>query len=396
MSYRILVVEDHPVLRASTMAALESSGRHLVNGAKDGGEALRLLSNYPYDLVVSDLRMPDVDGVQLIERFPVQEKTNPALAIVSGDSPQILSGACQAARARGLAVLGAYPKPFSKDTAKALLLALDKRAAMSSARQPLAQRRPADMLINAFENQEIQAWYQPKYCLSEQRIVGVEALARWIHPQEGLLLPQAFMPNLQREGLHERLLWVMLRQAITAQQYWKTLGHDLPVSVNLHTRLLDDLSLPDRLHKFVTDQGSNPASICFELTENSTTTEACSYYSGASRLRMMRFGLSQDDFGTGYSSLYRLVATPFTELKIDRSIVQNSIGHDAFRTALASLIRLGKDLGLCVVAEGVETHEELALLRHLDCDVIQGFLASPAVDAHTLGKLLDPKAPPLL
>jgi len=396
MSYRILVVEDHPILRASTMAALQSSGRHVVNGAEDGAEALRLLSEQAYDLVVSDLRMPDVDGVQLIERFPVHERVNPALAIVSGDSPQILSGACQAAKARGLSVLGAYPKPFSKDTADALLLALDKRTAIPAAGQPLTHRSPADMLVKALETQEIQAWYQPKYCLSRQRIVGVEALARWLHPQLGLLLPQAFMPDMKREGLYERLLWVMLRQSITAQHYWKTLGHEIPVSVNLHTRLLDDLSLPGRLHKFVTDLSASPASICFELTENSTTTEVSSYYSGASRLRMMRFGLSQDDFGTGYSSFYRLVATPFTELKIDRSMVQNAIGHDAFRMALASLIRLGKDLGLAVVAEGVETHEELGLLRSLECDMIQGYLVSPAVDAHTLGKLLDPKASPLL
>ncbi|MDS1138893.1 EAL domain-containing protein [Pusillimonas sp. SM2304] len=394
--YRILVVEDHPFLLASTMAALQSSGCHVVDGAKDGGEALRLLSEQPYDLVISDLHMPEMDGVQLIERFPVQRRISPALAIVSGDSIQISSGACQAAKARGLPVLGAYPKPFSKDTADALLRALDKHTAMPFAGQPLAHRSPADMLVKALENQEIQAWHQPKYCLSGQRIVGVEALARWVHPQLGLLLPQAFMPDIEREGLYERLLWAMLRQSIAAQYYWKSLGHEITVSVNLHTRLLDDLSLPGRLHKFVMDLGAKPSSICFELTENSTTTEASSYYSGASRLRMMGFGLSQDDFSTGYSSFYRLVATPFTELKVDRSMVQSSIGHDAFRTALTSLIRLGKDLGLSVVAEGVETHEELTLLRSLGCDMIQGFLISPAVDARALGELLDPKNSPRL
>ncbi|WJV25499.1 MULTISPECIES: EAL domain-containing response regulator [Pseudomonas] len=396
MCYRILVVEDHPLVRASTMSVLQASGHHQVKGAKDGGEALQLLAEQPYDLVVSDLRMPGIDGVQLIERFPIEDRTSPALAIVSGDAQPILSGAYQAARARGLKVLGAYPKPFSKDAAEELLLALDRRAAVPAAKKNVVYDNPADMLINALECQDIQAWFQPKYSLSERRIVGVEALARWLHPQLGLLLPHAFMPDMQREGLYERLLWVILRQTITALKYWKSLGHEVMGSVNLHTRLLDDVTLPERLHAFVTEMGVSPGSICFELTENTTTTEACSYYSGASRLRMMQFGLSQDDFGTGYSSFYRLVATPFTEMKLDRSLVQSSVKHEAFRKALTSLIHLGKELGLNVVAEGVETHEELELLRSLGCDMIQGFLVSPAVDRDALGELLVSKDPYLL
>jgi len=393
MGYRILVVEDHPILLASTIAMLEASGCDFVKGAKDGSEALRLLSEQVYDLVISDLHMPNVDGVQLIESLPIEDQSRPALAIISSDSPQILSSASHAAKARGLSVLGAYQKPFLKETADALLLALEKRTLNP---QPPKLYSSADILLKALEDQEIQAWFQPKYCLMQQRIVGVEALSRWQHPQLGLLLPQSFLPDIHREGLHEQQLWAILKQSITAQRYWKTLGHDIPVSVNLHTKLLDDRSLPSRLHKFVTNMEASPASICFELTESTTTVEKSSYYSGAARLRMMQFGLSQDDFGTGYSSFHRLIATPFTELKIDRSMVQNSPRQEAFRIALSSLIRLAKDLGLDVVAEGVETYEELALLRSLNCDVIQGFLVSPAVDMHALGALLESKETLLL
>ncbi|MGV8400883.1 EAL domain-containing response regulator [Pseudomonas aeruginosa] len=388
MSFRILVVEDHPALLAATVAAFEAEGPHFVEGARNGEEALRRLTNEHFDLVVSDLRMPELDGIQLIERFPLRASHCPALAIVSGDSPQILAGACQAARARGLSVLGSYSKPFTRNAAAELLRILVWNRAVRAGEAPASRANPSSMIITALQKGEIHAWYQPKYSLTEERIVGVEALARWLHPELGVLLPQAFMPELIREGLSERLLWSVLRQSLEAQRYWQTLGHTITVSVNLHTRLLDDLELPDRLYEFVTNMGAGPGGVCFELTESTSTLEASRYYSGASRLRMMGFGLSQDDFGTGYSSFYRLVATPFSELKLDRSMIQNAASDPAFRKALASIVTLGKDLGLTVVAEGVETSAEMQLLQGMKCDMIQGFLISPAVDAESLGRQL--------
>jgi len=394
MSFRILVVEDHPALLAATIAAFEAEGPHVVGGATNGEEALQRLANEHFDLVVSDLHMPELDGIQLIERFPLLDRHNPALAIVSGDSPQILAGACEAARARGLSVLGTYAKPFRRDAAVELLQVLGCKGIARSGEARGLRANPSSMIISALEKGEIQAWYQPKYSLVEERIVAVEALARWLCPELGVLLPQAFMADLIRERLEERLLWSVLRQSLLAQKYWQSLGHKIAVSVNLHTRLLDDLSLPDRLYRFVTEQGAGPAGVCFELTESTSTIEASRYYSGASRLRMMGFGLAQDDFGTGYSSFYRLLATPFSELKLDRSMIQNAVSDGAFGKALASIVTLGKDLGLEVVAEGVETTDELLLLKALNCDLIQGFLISPAVDAESLGQLLSTENAP--
>lgn len=387
MSYKILVVEDHPVLLASTMALFQSEGEHQVDGARDGAEALARLSKESFDLVVSDLRMPGVDGVQLIQRLPMQ-RHSPAVAIVSADSPQVLRGAFHAAEARGLSVLGTFPKPFSLDAAHNLMRALRRRKQPETRAAEGARENMSMMLDRGLDSGEIQAWFQPKYSLVEDRVIGVEALARWLHPELGVLLPHAFLAELDGAGLTERLLWSILGQSIAAQKRWQAAGHDISVSVNLHTRLLDDPDLPDRLCEFVWARDAKPRGICFELIENSMTSESCSYYSGASRLRMMGFGLAQDDFSSGYSSFYRLVATPFTELKLDRGIVQNAPRSEAFRKAMSSIIQLGHDLNLTVVAEGVETADEMQLLRRLGCDMVQGFLISPAVTVQGIEDLL--------
>ncbi|MGG4603621.1 EAL domain-containing protein [Paenalcaligenes sp. Me131] len=387
MRYRILVVEDHPLLLTDTTHTLASLGPHRVDGVSSGTEALRLLSEVTYDLVLSDLHMPDIDGLSLIEQWPTHAHS-PALALISSDTLAILSGVSQAAKARGISVLGAYTKPFTQRCAQALLRALATHQQQFTAARPPCHTHSNDLLRAALHTQAIQAWYQPKYSMAEKKIVGVEALARWEHPRLGQLPPSAFLPDIEREALHEELLYCMLQQSIAAQQYWQALGHDITVSINLHTRLLDDLTLPERLYAYVLAANAKPASITFELTEHTTTLDTGHYYSGATRLRMMGFALSQDDFGTGYSSFYRLLSTPFTELKLDHSLLHNALNHPHFRTALQSLIRLGNDLGLAVVAEGVETPQEAELVQHMGGDIIQGYVISPPIRHDAVAALL--------
>ncbi|TGV08135.1 EAL domain-containing protein [Alcaligenaceae bacterium 429] len=390
MRYRILVVEDHPLLLTDITHTLASLGPHLVEGVSSGGEALCLLSEVAYDLVLSDLHMPDVDGLSLVEQWPTTHSPYPALALISGDTLAILSGVAQAAKARGINVLGTYTKPFTQCCASSLLRDLHAyQQQLTPVIRPPCHTHTNHLVQAALASHAIQAWYQPQYSMVEQKIVGVEALARWEHPNLGLLPPSAFLADIERAALHETLLYNMLQQAISAQQYWHTLGHELNVSINLHTHLLNDLTLPERLYELTLSRNAKPAAITFELTENTTTAEAGHYYSGTTRLRMMGFSLSQDDFSTGYSSFYRLLSTPFNEFKLDRTLLHNALKHEHFRTALHSLIRLGNDLGLTVVAEGVETQQEAEFLHHMGGDIIQGFLISPALRHDALAQLLD-------
>jgi EAL domain-containing protein (putative c-di-GMP-specific phosphodiesterase class I) len=171
----------------------------------------------------------------------------------------------------------------------------------------------------------------------------------------------------------------MLERTLEVQAYWRKRGYEVSVSINLPTHLLDSHDLSDRLHARVLALGGEPRSICFELLETSTTQALSAYYAGACRLRMMGFGLAQDDFGKGFSSYFNLISTPFSELKIDRSLVSGCVENESMAAALQSIVELSGKLGLTVTAEGVETQAELAFLRKIRCDQVQGFLICAAV-----------------
>ncbi|MBD8738703.1 EAL domain-containing response regulator [Pseudomonas fluorescens] len=386
----ILIVEDHPFQHLYLQNLFSELGDFDLVCARDGEEALACLKQRDFDLVLTDLLMPGMDGVQFIQGLAAQP-SRPALAIMSAASRRMLMGASLVASNLQVKVIGLISKPVS---AAALRCLTDQL-------QALRQVAPAEIqpgidcqsLMNALVNGDLQAWFQPKKALSNGRIVAAEALVRWAHPEHGLLLPGVFLPALIACNLEERLLWCVLKQAMAAQATWRQQGYDIPVSINLPTHLLNSHDLPDRIQAFVLEHQGLPARICFELMECSVPDDISNFYAGACRLRIKGFGLSQDDFGKGYSSYMNLVSAPFTELKIDRALVQGCNANEELAQALTSIVSLGRQLGLIVVAEGVETAQELALLRKIDCTQVQGFLISHAVSADQFQQLLTHDGP---
>lgn len=386
----ILIVEDHPFQHLYLQNLFSELGDFDLVCARDGEEALACLKQRDFDLVLTDLLMPGMDGVQFIQGLAAQP-SRPALAIMSAASRRMLMGASLVASNLQVKVIGLISKPVN---AAALRCLTDQL-------QALRQVAPAEIqpgidcqsLMNALVNGDLQAWFQPKKALSNGRIVAAEALVRWAHPEHGLLLPGAFLPALIACNLEERLLWCVLKQAMAAQATWRQQGYDIPVSINLPTHLLNSHDLPDRIQAFVLEHQGLPARICFELMECSVPDDISNFYAGACRLRIKGFGLSQDDFGKGYSSYMNLVSAPFTELKIDRALVQGCNANEELAQALTSIVSLGRQLGLIVVAEGVETAQELALLRKIDCTQVQGFLISHAVSADQFQQLLTHDGP---
>ena len=339
--------------------------------------------------------MPGMDGVQLIQRLSALP-CKPALAIMSAASRRMIVSASLVAQSMGVDVIGQLSKPVNPAAVRTLMCNLDKliKSDKSPANVPLTLTR--ETLHEAMQSGALQAWFQPKKSLHDGLIVAAEALARWEHPELGLLMPADFLPSLVRLGLEKELLLLFIKQTIAAQANWARQGYDIPVSINLPTHLLDDDDLADELHDYVRTQGGITAKLGFELMECSTTQDISKYYAGACRLRMKGFGLAQDDFGQGFSSYFNLVSTPFTELKIDRALVHGCVENENLASALASIVALGRQLGLEVVAEGVESQEELALLRKLNCDRVQGFLISRAVSSGRFGHLLHEDSPPRL
>ncbi|WP_143278397.1 putative bifunctional diguanylate cyclase/phosphodiesterase [Blastococcus haudaquaticus] len=230
--------------------------------------------------------------------------------------------------------------------------------------------------------------YQPKYTLDGERIEGMEALLRWQHPTQGLIPPGDFIPAAEGTGIILRLTEHVLDLALAQLRLWLDAGRAVPVAVNLSTRCLLDAGLPDLVERLLTGHGVPAALLRLEVTESAVMGDAARCMEVLQRLHDLGVKLSIDDFGTGYSSMAYLRRLPVDELKIDRSFVlgMTTTAHDAVLVRTA--IDLGHNLGLTVVAEGVEEQAHVTLLRELGCDVAQGYHFARPMGAEQMTELL--------
>lgn len=386
---RVLILEDQPFQRGYLANLLHALPGVVTHTSGDAANAVAMCDLFDYDLVITDLMMPGVDGIQFIQALAAKEH-HPKLSLVSSAPPRMLTSARLMAESLGLTVLGSLPKPVTQADMDALVAQLRVAPltvpAMPADAAPLTPSRA--QLRDAIAGGEVTAWFQPKKSLDSGQVVAAEALVRWCHPTRGTLPAGVFLPLIAEQGLEPMLLRHILVESVKAQARWREQGFRIPVSINLPPHLLERSSLPDELLELTLSHHGRPADLCFELMEGSTTAHVSDYYAGACRLRMKGFGLAQDDFGQGLSSVHNLVSTPFTEVKIDRALVTGCARDPALHGALATVIALGTRLGLNIVAEGVETDEELATLRKLGCTQVQGYLISRAVPADAFAALL--------
>ncbi|KGD93466.1 histidine kinase [Achromobacter sp. RTa] len=391
-AYKVLVLDDHAFQCAHLKDMLEEAGFSHVDTLQSAGDALRSIRDDGYNLVVMDVNMPVMDGAQFIHELARQDLT-PMLAIVTGCSRRMANSISLMAKEKGLAVLGAFVKPVSHEQIDSLAAGLLRKtpagAHFSAPRTDCASSLlDRHSLESALRDGSIRAWFQPKKSLSSGQIVGAEALVRWQHQELGLMMPSSFLKTLRDYGLDHDLLIRMLEDGLKAYRTWRGQGYRIPISINLPTSLLDRPQLPDELYYMVTNSGLPAEDVTFELLEDDMTVGAGQYYMGTSRLRLKGFGLSQDDFGKGYSTMYSLISTPFTELKIDRAFVCGAAKDEVRAAALVSSVQLGRQLGLQVTAEGVETMQDLQFVRQIGCDYAQGYLISAAVDVSAFSRLL--------
>ncbi|HEX6368471.1 MAG TPA: EAL domain-containing protein [Longimicrobium sp.] len=253
----------------------------------------------------------------------------------------------------------------------------------------LARLRTETELRRALGRGEITPHYQPIVSLATGRISGVEALARWRHPERGWVQPGEFVGVAEESGAILELGRRVLLQACRDAGAWaRALGREVGVSVNLSVKQLAQADLVDQVRRTLDETGCDPARLRLEITESVLVENAEGAASTLARLKELGLRVLMDDFGTGYSSLSALHRLPVDGLKVDRSFVA-AMGRDGRAGELvASVVALAHALGLEVVAEGIERPDQLAGLRALGCDAAQGFLFSPAVDAASLQRLL--------
>ncbi len=244
--------------------------------------------------------------------------------------------------------------------------------------EAIDRRTPARLsmlgdLRNALEADAMQVFLQPKLDLASGVVIGVEALARWSHPRRGWVAPEDFVPVAEETGLIKQLTDQVLDASVGQLRELRRLGHHLGLAVNLSTHDLLDELLPERVMRHLDRHDVDPTLLTLEITESSLLIDAPRARASIERLNQFGVRLSVDDFGTGYSSLSYLRHLPVSELKIDRSFVANVLFDEQDEVIVRSIIDLGHNLGMQVVAEGVETDEVLSRLRGFACDVAQGF-----------------------
>jgi diguanylate cyclase (GGDEF)-like protein/PAS domain S-box-containing protein len=243
-------------------------------------------------------------------------------------------------------------------------------------------------LRNAIEGDQLVLCYQPVINLQTHRVNGVEALARWHHPKHGLLYPDEFIPLAEQTGLIRTLtLWV-LKRATEQSREWSKTGIELRVAVNLSVRNLHDAHFPEQVANIIATGGVQLSRLRLEITETAIMSDPARALEILNHMGAMGVKISIDDFGTGYSSLSYLKQLPVDELKIDKSFVMGITEDDNDAVIVRSTIDLAHNIGLKVVAEGVENQTVYNLLSGLHCDAAQGFYMSEALTADELVKWL--------
>lgn len=230
----------------------------------------------------------------------------------------------------------------------------------------------------ALERQQFRLYVQPKLSLHTGQIVAAEALVRWIHPERNFIFPDQFIPFAEQTGFIRQLTHWVMNAAAAACRDWQQAGLDIKLSVNISTRDLLDQELPAKFARILQQYQVTTSSFCLEITESAIMDDPVRAHQTLDRLHAMGMELSIDDFGTGYSSLAYLKRLPVDELKIDKSFVLKMEKNADDTKIVKSTIDLGHNMGLRVVAEGVENAEVISLLTELGCDQAQGYhIAKP-------------------
>ncbi|WP_407351587.1 EAL domain-containing protein [Luteimonas sp. R10] len=244
-------------------------------------------------------------------------------------------------------------------------------------------------IIDAVPNGELRMRYQPKISARDGRVVGMEALLRWQSRDLGMLLPERFMPTAERLGVIVQIGDWVLERVIGQARAWREQGFDdFFIGVNVSTLQLLEPDFVNNLLARIKNAGLPPAGIVLEINESALNNDVNTVYEAVMALRHEGVGLSLDNFGTGDSSLGSLVRYPADMLKIDRSFIRSAPAGNRETAIVRAIIAMGHQLGMKVLANGVETEAQLGFLRRSDCDIFQGYLFGEPMDAEAAGQAL--------
>jgi len=369
----VLVIDDDPDIRKSITNAVRRVGYNSLELADDFHIAT-VIAAQP-SLIILDVALKNSDAVDVIQTLSTLNYVGPVL-LVSGAGGDLLDDIKAIGARKGINMLPPVRKPFRVQQLATLIesyASLPPPVSVTEKASPSARNIPDVTVAEALERDWMRVWYQPKVSLETGRIVGAECLCRILHPEAGLIPPAHFLSRAGDDEM-EALTRFVLQSALVDRRHFRADGLELRLAVNIPVRLLSNPSIVTILREFEEECETSWRDFVFEITEEEALRNIELAHDVGTQLRIYGIDLSIDDFGTGYSSLARLRDLPFKEIKVDRSFV-NGVAGDPIKAAMCRLvIELAHALDAKAVAEGVETAEDLDLLRRIGCDMAQGYL----------------------
>lgn len=378
---KVLIIDDDEIVGALVSTAARGMGLECIT-VRESAEFFNLaVIDSGATLILLDLVMPGMDGIEVL-RLLGERHCKSRIVLMSGMNKRVIETATKLARSLGLSVVGCLQKPFSLEELKDILGTIPVAETQVTAIEGPPIPIPDEQLHDAFDRGEFVNYYQPQISIATGEVTGVEALSRWLHPRRGLLLPVHFISHAESLGLMDRLYWITAELAMAEVPQFTARNGILPrLSLNASVYTLRDLQFPDTFMKLARKHDFPTEKIAIEITETGLINELSHTLDVLTRLRMKQVQLSIDDFGTGYAMMQQLQNIPATELKIDRSLVQNMHANDSDRVMVEKVIEMGHELDMEVIAEGVMTRDQLDLLRAMGCDGAQGFFFSHPIPA---------------
>ena len=362
-----LVIDDDPIFLAVAASVLESLGNCHVSLASDGEDGLDRLrsADRVVDAIILDLNMPRLDGLAFL-RAIAEAGFAGDIIISSGEAASIINAARHLAAQLGVRIAGSLTKPITPQALEQVLANLRPKGD-GAATAPAVDSGGADA-------GRLVAFYQPQFDLRSGEIVGLEALARIVTADGRTFGPdRIFGPKRHRQQVIDAT-FAIIGQAFHDLRQWQDRGLSVRVSINMDADVLDETTTLPRILSMQEESGVDARLITFEMTETALPHDLSRLIEILTRLRMKGFGVSIDDFGTGAANFELLRMCPFSELKIDQTIVQSAAKEAASHRFMEFCVATASELGIDIVAEGVETSEQRDLCLSLGVRLGQGFL----------------------
>ncbi len=373
LARNILVVDDSKAILVVMEAILSELEVPHVTTCLSAQEALDKVKQSPqrFDAVFTDLNMPEMDGMELIRHLGDINYTG-AIVIISEMDLKVIDLAADLAKKSNAHLIGNIAKPVQLSQVHTLLKKLEHLAChIEKPTEPITEAR----LLHAISHNEVTPYYQPKVNRHTNKVESVEVLARIITAQDEVILPERFICVAEQLDLINLITFQLFEKATNEFNALKnSLGYKFKLAFNLSPCQLEDLSCPDKLALILQLNNLTPSEIILEITEQYALCSNAQLET-LNRLRIRGFDISLDDFGIGFTNVNQLKTLPFTEVKIDRTLISH-IDTDQFaQVVTSSLVNIAIQRDIAIVAEGIERIEELEYLdRFKEFILMQGFL----------------------